>query len=102
MSRIDIYDKKLNALRFLRANEDINYFEIASEFADIVTDPEEFIYAFKLLESKINEKSCEHIFTNLSSETFWYEVGKLKNTVSKPLFVNLYQFSSYIFTLPHK
>lgn len=106
LSRINICDKRLSLLKvldpvFIKSAEDINYFEIVSVFTDIITNPEDFVKEFKLLENRSNDKSYEAIFKISKPETFWYEIGHLKNCLGDNLYPNLYKFASYVFTLPH-
>lgn len=98
--------KKLNSLKFLdpfyiKSNEDISYIDIVTEFSDVISKPEAFINELKLLESKSNDKSYEHLFAITNVEVFWFKVGNLKNNLNEYLYQNLYQFAIYVFTLPH-
>lgn len=105
ITRIDIKNKKLNILKYLDllfivSYKDINYFELVSEFKDIITDPDAFIHEFKLLESKVNDTNYEHIFKISNAEDFWREIGTLKNRFDEYIYSNLYKLISHIFTLP--
>lgn len=106
ISRIDITNKRLNILRyfdpiFVSSKQDINSFEIVSEFKDIIVEPETFINEFKLLETNINSKAYEDLRKITNAEKFWFEIGNLKNRFGEKIYSNLYEFITYVFTLPH-
>ncbi|XP_058983863.1 protein FAM200C-like isoform X1 [Musca domestica] len=106
LSRININDKQLNVLRvlqptFFTSNEDFNYIDLIYEFNYIISEPEAFISEFKLLESKVNDKSYKHIFNIKNVEIFWHTIGSLKNALNEPLYLHLYDFAAHVLTLPH-
>ena len=75
ISRIDITNRSLNILRyfntvFINSKQDINYFEIVSEFKDIIVESKASVNELKLLED---------ILKTTNAGKFWFQIGNLKN-----------------------
>lgn len=49
----------------------------------------------------MNDISYENIFKITNPEEFWHKIGNLKNRLNNYLYPNLYEFVTYVFTLPH-